>query len=357
MKIGILGGGQLARMLALAAHPLGIETLVYEPKPQSSAHFVTQTIQGEFNDQDKLRYFCDQVDRITFETENIPQETAAFVDKHGTLVPNLQALTITQDRLLEKTFFNSHNIPTAPYLPVANKGELKQACDQLGLPTLLKTRLEGYDGKGQYWLRTEQAIEAAPDSGSFIVEKIIDFNREISLVGARDGQGNCVFYPISDNQHHQGILHKSQVIHAAPLLQAQAETYMKTVLEALDYVGVLAIEFFQVGETLIANEMAPRVHNTGHWTIEGAYTSQFENHIRALADLPLGLTTLRGPSVMINCLGNMPSSATICAIPYAHYHHYQKSSRPQRKVGHITVCAPTPEELSTSMRQVVAIMS
>ena len=349
MKVGILGAGQLARMLALAAHPLGIETLTYDPSPDAGAQYVTSMINGAFHDRESLDTFRQKIHCVTFETENIPQETAAFVGETCALYPNLHALTVTQDRLLEKNFFQSHQIDTAPYFPVETKEALRQACKTLGFPALLKTRREGYDGKGQHLLKSDADIDlvSVDKPNHFIVEGFVRFKRELSIIAVRSKTHHCAFYPISENTHEKGILRHSHVLRDAPVLQKKAEAYAKTLLESLDYVGVLAIEFFQVGEDqLIANEMAPRVHNTGHWTIEGAHTSQFENHLRAITGLPLGITEARGPCTMVNCLGAMPSLAAISKIPYTHYHHYHKAPRAGRKVGHITVCAPDEKRLA-----------
>ena len=358
MKVGILGGGQLARMLALAAHPLGIETLAYDPNADAGAKHVTAMINGTFQDNKTLQDFRQQVDCATFETENIPQETAAFVGDACTLYPNLQALITTQDRLLEKNFFHSHNIQTAPYVAIETKAELIAACKTLGFPALLKTRREGYDGKGQILLKTEADIDqlSLEQANHFILEGFVNFQREVSIIAVRSKNNDYAFYPISENKHEHGILRWSHVLTHEATLQKKAETTAKIILEALDYVGVLAIEFFQVGDQLIANEMAPRVHNTGHWTIEGAYTSQFENHLRAISGLPLGITDARGPCIMINCLGAMPSLDSICHIPYAHYHHYHKSPRSHRKVGHITLCTPDKESLTAYATKIMKLL-
>ena len=340
MKLGILGGGQLARMLALAAYPLGIRTVCIDPNPEACARDVTEVITAEFTDESALHQFLSAVDVVTYETENIPLSCAGKVAQERPLYPSLETLRIAQDRLHEKTFFQSLQIPTPAFFPIGSAPELSQAVIQTGLPSMLKTRRMGYDGKGQRLLKTSADIGESWNSlqnPELILEEFIQFEYETSLISVRNKQGDMRFYPLTRNEHRHGILRSSEapLHHAA--LQQQAQSYATQVLETLDYVGVLAIEFFYDGQRLLANEMAPRVHNSGHWTIEGAQTSQFENHLRAVFNLPLGSTEALGQVFMLNCVGEMPDIQSCLSIPGAHYHAYGKIPRPNRKLGHVTL--------------------
>lgn len=344
MNIGILGAGQLARMLALAAHPLAIRTVCIDPAPDACAKPVTEVITAELIDQAALQRLVETVDLVTYETENIPLATAEWVAKSRPLYPSVETLGIAQDRLHEKTFFQSLQIPTAAFAAVNSQLDLNAAVNQLGLPAILKTRRMGYDGKGQIIIRAQPELEqayAALNKTALILEAFVQFECEVSLISVRNQQGEIRFYPLVRNQHVNGILRSSEapflhpVLH--PALQKQAEAYATRVLEKLNYIGVLTIEFFYDGNQLIANEMAPRVHNSGHWTIEGAQTSQFENHLRAILNWPLGATGAIGHCRMLNCIGEMPAPAEYLATPGAHYHNYGKIPRPGRKLGHITI--------------------
>ena len=340
MKLGILGGGQLARMLALAAHPLGIHTVCIDPNPEACARDVTEVITAEFTDESALHQFLRAVDVVTYETENIPLSCAEKVAKDRPLYPSLETLRIAQDRLHEKTFFKSLQIPTPDFFPVGSESELSEAVIQAGLPSMLKTRRMGYDGKGQRLLKTSSDISESWNSlqnSELILEEFIRFEFETSLISVRNKQGDIRFYPLTRNEHRHGILRSSEApLHNHALVQ-QAQNAATQVLETLDYVGVLAIEFFYDGQRLLVNEMAPRVHNSGHWTIEGAQTSQFENHLRAVFNLPLGSTEVLGQVFMLNCIGEMPDIQSCLSIPGAHYHTYGKIPRPNRKLGHVTL--------------------
>lgn len=343
MKIGILGGGQLARMLAIAAYRLGYETLCYDLLPNSSASFVTEVMVADFFDESSLKVFAESVDVITYETENIPMAVINFLKESRYVYPSYLAIQAGQDRLLEKQLLQSLKIPTTEFYDITSLSSLKSAVKSVGLPCVLKTRQLGYDGKGQFIIKTESEIETAWQNlqgQPLILEAFVQFERELSIIAVRNVQNEIVYYPLTENFHRDGILRYSKAPFENSGLEEQARHYAKDILEKLDYIGVLTIEFFQVENELIANEIAPRVHNSGHWTIEGAVTSQFENHIRAIAGLPLGSTKTRGFSAMVNCIGEMPKPEKILTIADAHYHTYQKPERENRKVGHITLVSP-----------------
>lgn len=343
MIIGIVGGGQLGRMLALAGYPLGLRALLLEPAADAPAGQVAQLLQGAYDDPAQLDRLAEGAAVLTYEFENVPLAAAERLARARPLYPPPAALAAAQDRLAEKRCFQRLGIPTAPFVPVDSYAELTAGLAQVGLPALLKTRRLGYDGKGQVLLRAPadavaawQALGPAP----LILEGFVPFERELSLLAVRSATGETRYYPLVENQHAEGILRVSYApAVVTPALQAQAEDYAARLLDALEYVGVLAIELFQAGDRLLANEMAPRVHNSGHWTIEGAVTSQFENHLRAIVGLPLGSAAPRGHSVMLNLIGALPDPAEVLAVPGAHLHLYGKAPRPGRKLGHITLCA------------------
>ena len=340
MIVGIVGGGQLARMMALAGYPLGLDFIVLDPSPQSCAGQVAELLIGAYDDRDKLAELAKRADVVTFDFENVPAEAVGWLADHCPVYPPPDALAAAQDRLDEKTLFRSLGIATAPFAAVDSRDDLQNAIEQLGLPAVLKTRRFGYDGKGQTLLRSPDDLEPAWQQlgGSpLILEGFVDFDCEVSLIAARDRQGQTVFYPLTENRHRDGILHLSRAPYPNTGLQQQAEAAVGRLLDRLDYVGVLAVEWFVTGDRLIANEMAPRVHNSGHWTIEGAETSQFENHLRAVTGLPLGSTACRGVSAMINFIGDLPDRAGFLALPDAHFHDYGKTARAGRKVGHGTL--------------------
>jgi 5-(carboxyamino)imidazole ribonucleotide synthase len=352
MRVGILGGGQLARMLALAGYPLGIRTLCFEAVSNTCASDVTQVIVGDYHDQAALQKFAEQVDVVTIETENIPITTAEFVNQFAPLRPSLKALAIAQDRGKEKNLFRELDILTPKFALIDSLEDLKKAITEIGLPAVLKTRRMGYDGKGQMIVRGDTDLsEAWQKLGAkeLILEQFIKFDRELSIIAVRGVNQQTNFYPLVENQHEEGILRLSLAPYSDAQLQALAESYAQKIMEYTDYVGVLVIEFFQVGDKLLANEMAPRVHNSGHWTIEGAETSQFENHLRAITGLPLGSTAVHGYSAMVNCIGTMPAIEKVLQIPGAHFHTYQKSPVPKRKLGHITLTSPDKKVLQQNL--------
>lgn len=352
--IGVLGAGQLARMLALAGIPLGFKFLYVDPSPSSPASLLGEQIVAPFEDATALQKLTESSDLITYEFENIPVSVVRKLAQTRSVFPPPIALESSQDRLLEKQFFNQHGIDTAPFYPVDDLPSLEQAITVLKLPLILKTRRLGYDGKGQFLVKSlEDAITAFKELGqkNIIAEGFVQFDRELSCIAVRGIDGATFFYPLVENFHHQGILRLSlapALVHNNDL-NLQASAQVGRILQALDYVGILAVEFFEKEGKLIANEMAPRVHNSGHWTIEGAETSQFENHIRAVAGLPLGDPKPRGFSAMINLIGSMPDAIKVLKIPGAHLHDYGKEPRAGRKLGHLTIRADSLEELNLTL--------
>jgi 5-(carboxyamino)imidazole ribonucleotide synthase len=315
--VGCLGGGQLGRMLALAGAPLDVRLRFLDPAEDACAGDVGELIVGAFDDPARLDLLADGADAVTYEFENVPVDAARRV--HA--VPDARALERGQDRLVEKELFRRLGIATAPF------GSL----DAVGVPAIVKSRRLGYDGKGQ------RLVAAAESFGEDeLAEGIVDFERELSIVAVRGATGETAFYPVAENEHRGGILATSRApATAAP--QREAEEIATRLLDELDYVGVLAVELFDAGGELLANEFAPRVHNTGHWTIDGAETSQFENHLRAILGLPLGSTEARGESIMVNLVGGIPARERLLAIPGAHVHLYGKEPRAGRKLGHVTL--------------------
>lgn len=342
MKIGILGGGQLGRMLALAGYPLGIGVRCYDPVSDSPARDVAELISGRYEDAGALARFLPGLDAVTYEFENVPAETVRLIEKTVPVYPAPRALEVGQDRLAEKEFFTALGIPTPRFQRVGSAGELEKAIGVTGLPAVLKTRRSGYDGKGQFrLLRREDATAAWQSMGGnpAILEEFVPFERELSVLAVRSRDGAAVCYPLIENVHRNGILSVSRAPYPDPLLQKTASEYAYRLMRELGYCGVFALELFHAGGRLLANEMAPRVHNSGHWSIEGADTSQFENHLRAVTGLPLGSTAAKGFSGMVNIIGDHPPVERILALPGVHLHLYGKSPRPLRKLGHVTVTA------------------
>ncbi len=350
MTIGILGGGQLGRMLALAGYPLGLQFKIFDPAPDAPAGQLAPLLAEDINDTPSLLWFSKNLDAVTYEWENVPVASARYLAQRVPVFPPPRALEIAQDRLVEKTFFRDLGVPTPPFETVETREELEEAALKLGLPAVLKTRRFGYDGKGQFQLQSPRDIEKAwQELGGvpLILEGFVPFAREVSILVARAQDGEKRFYPLVENHHAGGILRLS--IAPAPdasHLESLAQSYVASIADALEYVGVLALELFQVGENLIANEIAPRVHNSGHWTIEGSQTSQFENHLRAVAALPLGETAMKAPfAAMVNLIGVLPPLCEVLKIAGASAHYYGKEVKPNRKVGHITLIAQTADEL------------
>jgi 5-(carboxyamino)imidazole ribonucleotide synthase len=327
-------------MLALAGYPLGLRCLFLDVRADTPGAQVAPTLIGAFEDPRLLRELAAQNDVITFDWENISAQAMASIGDLAALRPPAAALSVSQDRLTEKALFVRLKIPVAPHAAIDSEAQLARAVVAVGLPGVLKTRRLGYDGKGQFVLRDGSQIGAAWSllgGQPLIYEKFQAFSREVSLVAARDVAGRTVFYPLSRNTHADGILRYSVAPYSNRRLERTARIYLQRLMTALDYVGVLTVEFFVVKGRLVANEMAPRVHNSGHWTIEGCVTSQFENHMRAICELPLGSTRPLGHSAMINFLGTVPDRARLLAIEGLAFHDYGKEARPGRKLGHCTL--------------------
>jgi 5-(carboxyamino)imidazole ribonucleotide synthase len=349
MIVGIVGGGQLGRMLALAGIPLGLRFRVLDPAPEAATDPVAERVVGEYDDYAALADFVRGLDVVTYEFENVPVSTIRWLAERVPVYPPPAALEVAQDRLFEKQFFVRAGIPVGEFRAVELRTEFDAALAEVGLPAVLKTRRFGYDGKGQRVIRTAAEVEPAwrtLGGRPLIVEQFVKFDRELSIIAVRGRSGETACYPLVENEHRDGILFCSR----APAhdvnadMQFAAQSYVSAALDALNYVGVLAIEFFAVCDKLLANEMAPRVHNSGHWTIEGAETSQFENHLRAVLGWPLGSTAAVGHSWMMNLIGAVPNPANVKG---AHLHLYGKSARPGRKLGHLTVHAPDVEILNS----------
>lgn len=356
-RIGILGGGQLGRMLALSAYPLGISCLVLDPHIESPAGQVTQQLVAPLDDPRALQLLAGAVDLVTYETENVPTTAVRRLEKLVPVRPLVHALETAGDRLREKELFRDLQIPTPRWACIHSLDDLQRALEELGPPLVLKTRRCGYDGKGQFriqnWAEASQSWEIL-GGVPCIAERQVRFSRELSVVAVRGLQGETAFYPLVENHHEQGILRLS--LAPAPGLSLQlsqrARDYAQQVLEALNYVGVLALEFFEVDGELLANEIAPRVHNSGHWTLEGARTSQFENHLRAISGLPLGSTQPLGCSAMVNLIGELPDLRAVENSPGAAVHLYGKMAVPGRKLGHVTITADHPQALGERLNRI-----
>jgi len=339
-RVGIVGAGQLGRMLALAGYPLAIRCLFLDRSATAPAAQVAPILIGDLEDAAQLEALAAGSDVLTFDWENIPGKALAPLEKLTLVRPPRAALEVCQDRLAEKALFTQLRIPVAAHAAIDSREQLIRAARKLGLPGILKTRRMGYDGKGQFVVRDAAQLDeawAAIGGSGLIYEKFQEFSREVSLVGARSAAGKIVFYPLSANSHGGGILHYGVAPFTNRALEQAARRCMQRVMRALAYIGVLAIEFFVVKGRLIANEMAPRVHNSGHWTIEGCVTSQFENHLRAICGLPLGSTRALGHTAMVNFLGEMPDRERLLAIDGLAFHDYGKEPRPGRKLGHCTI--------------------
>jgi len=347
LRVGILGGGQLARMLALAGHPLGLHITVLDPAEAPCAASMAGHIRADYTDEAALDRLATASDVVTFEFEQVSEAAVAALADRVAVHPRSDALGTGRDRLHEKTLFRELGIPTARFAAVDSEADLASAVAEVGLPAVLKTRTLGYDGKGQEILEREGDVAGAWERLGrvpLILEEVVAFDREVSMVAVRGGDGDCRFYPLAENVHREGVLRESFPRPGDPVQEA-AEANARALLERLDYIGVLALEMFQAGDRLLANEMGPRVHNSGHWTIEGAETSQFANHMRAVCGLPLGATEPVGDSAMINLIGELPDTGAVLAAPGAHLHLYDKAPRPGRKIGHITVRADDPDRL------------
>ncbi len=362
--VAVLGGGQLGRMLGLAGVPLGLGFRFLDPSSAAPAQSVGLLVVGALGDDVSLLKTAEHADVVTYEWEGVPADAARLLEGRGhTVHPSTRALEISQDRLVEKTAFRALGIPVAEFANVESFDDLRAAVDTVGLPGVLKTRRGGYDGKGQVVVRNESELEAGfselTEARPLILEAMVPFERELSILAVRGRDGEVRCWPLVENRHDDGILRTSRAPapNLDPSLQTTAEGYARSLLEELDYVGVLAVELFQVGGSLLANEMAPRVHNSGHWTIEGAVTSQFENHLRAILGWPLGATDARGVSVMVNLIGDLPDPVAVLAVDGAHLHRYGKAPRANRKVGHITITAATAPELESRLTQLESALT
>lgn len=352
--IGIFGGGQLGRMLAQAALPLGLHCSFYEAGTDCPSAALGQVIDS--TQPDSLMQFVRSADVFSLEFENTPLADADALTAHKALYPPRQALAIAQNRLSEKALFDELSIPVAAYSAIHTLVDLQQAAIRQGLPLVVKTATGGYDGKGQFVVRETAQIEQAwaelGQAAPLVAESFVQFEREVSIIAVRAQDGEVRTWPLAENHHHQGILSHSIV----PAPQSEnllpvAQDYITRLLNHLNYVGVLTLELFVTKQGLLANEMAPRVHNSGHWSIEGAVCSQFENHMRAVAGLPLGSTELIKPTVMVNIIGQHPDRAEILALNGVHLHLYGKTERPGRKLGHITIMPADSSQLPSIMQQ------
>jgi 5-(carboxyamino)imidazole ribonucleotide synthase len=357
VRVAIVGGGQLGRMLVQAGEQLGIACVTLDPAADSPAAQVGAAIVGGYGDADALARLVEGADAITYEFENVPADALRALARP--VLPPLRALETAQDRIAEKTLFTDAGLPVPTFAAVDDLDALTAVVDAVGLPAMLKTRRFGYDGKGQAVIRNVELLEdawRAIGEVPSILEAFVPFDRELSIVAVRAADGELRCYPLVENHHREGILRVSYA--PAPdltgELQAAAEAHARAVAERLGYIGAFAIELFQAGGTLLGNEMAPRVHNSGHWTIEGAETSQFENHLRAVCGLPLGDVSVRGRVAMVNVIGQEPDAAAILAIPGAHLHSYGKQARPGRKLGHVTLLADDEDILRERVLQVTA---
>ncbi|MFO7287293.1 MAG: 5-(carboxyamino)imidazole ribonucleotide synthase [Gammaproteobacteria bacterium] len=347
-RVGILGAGQLGRMLALAGYPLGIECVLLDRDERSPGAQVARFKAAALDDAEAAASLAAEVDVVTVEIENVPADVLRAAARHAPVHPPPDAVAAAQDRLAEKELFRSLGIPTTPFVRVDTSHDLDRAHRELGLPLVLKARRMGYDGRGQRIVRNAEELHGAWSAlGEVpaIAEAWVDFDRELSLVAVRGANGQRAFYPLSENVHRDGILRISVAPFEDERLQRNAEERVDALMQRLDYRGVLALEFFHANGELLANEMAPRVHNTGHWTIEGAVTSQFENHLRAVLGWPLGDASPRGHAAMVNLLGNPPPLDALLSLPGVHVHLYGKSPRPGRKIGHCTIVDPDRRRL------------
>jgi len=360
--VGVLGGGQLGWMLGLAGLRLGVRCRFLDPDPHAPAGAVGELIVADFSNEGALQRLRDGATVTTCEFENVPASAAVTLERHGRFCPGAEALATAQERLAEKTLFADLGVPVPEFAPIDSPEQVEPALERTGLPAVIKTRRLGYDGKGQIVVRERhEAADAWRALGGvpLIAERFVEFEREVSIVAVRSSRGEATFYPLVENRHERGILRltRAPAPGVTPALQRLAERHAARVMDRLGYVGVLTIEFFQTpGGVLLANEMACRVHNSGHWTIEGAECSQFENHLRAVLGWPLGGTAALGPCAMVNIVGTAPVTAELLRVPGAAVHLYGKSPRSGRKLGHVTVRATDAETLEDRIARVRAVV-
>ena len=363
--VGILGGGQLARMLALSGAPLGLRLLVMDTVADACAGQFAPLLVGDYRDQQALAQFAEKVDVATYDFENVPAESAEWLAARVPVFPSPRALAVAQDRLAEKTLFRELGIPVPEFAAVSDRAGLDAALAAVGTPCILKTRRLGYDGKGQFRIRSLadadaawEALGAQAGKVGLIVEAFVPFERELSVVAVRGRDGEFRTWPLTWNWHVDGVLSASLApARVEPALADTAIAHARRLAERLDYVGVFALELFCRDGVLLANELAPRVHNSGHWTIEGAECSQFENHLRAVAGLPLGSTAKVGESAMLNFIGEVPAVDKVVAIGDCHLHHYGKAFKVGRKVGHATLRCHDMATLERKIAEVEALIS
>ncbi len=362
-KIGIIGGGQLGRMLALAGYPMGLKFCCLDPQTGCSGGQVMPWIPGNYDDEAALKKIAQQCDVLTYEFENIPVKTVKFLQKHRSVFPGESVLEVAQDRGQEKSALRKLEIPTVDFHLVNDNDleALKSAIKKMGLPAVLKTCRMGYDGKGQWKIQSlKEAEKLWPKLPrvDLILEAFCHFDREVSLVAVAGRNGQRNFYPLIENHHEQGILSWSRfpAPQVSSALQAQAEDYAMRLIDELDYVGVLTIEFFVKEGQLLVNEIAPRVHNSGHLTIEGAHCSQFENHLRAILGWPLGETTAHGHTLMVNLIGEFADQENLLKISGLHLHNYGKQARPKRKLGHIGVGFTDEKNLEANLEAILKLI-
>ncbi|MGA7172351.1 MAG: 5-(carboxyamino)imidazole ribonucleotide synthase [Candidatus Dormiibacterota bacterium] len=359
-RIGCLGGGQLGRMLALAGLPLGLRFTFLEPQADAAAADVGRQLMGAYDDPELLRQLGAQSDLVTFEFESVPEGSASLLAETGRVFPPPRALAVGQDRLLEKQLFQGLGIETASYREVGSPAELASAAE-VGFPALLKTRRLGYDGHGQRVVEDRSQLESAwqeLDRVPSILERLVPFDRELSILCVRGADGETAAYPVVENHHREGILRLTlaPAPKLTPELAQAAATIGARILEELEYVGVLAVELFEFEGRLLANEIAPRVHNSGHWTMNGAECSQFENHLRAGLGWPLGGTENRGYTAMINLLGEEPDPSELLTLPSAHLHLYGKEPRPRRKLGHLNIVGEDSAQVTAQLQAVASVL-
>ena len=358
--VGILGGGQLARMMALSAAPLGLRFLVLDTAADACAGQFAPMVVGDYTDEAALAEFASKIDVATFDFENVPAESAQWLATREPVFPSPRALAVAQDRLAEKTLFRELGIPVPDFAVIDSRAALDDAVATLGTPCILKTRRLGYDGKGQFRIKGAGDVDAAwdalgaqADTVGLILEAFVPFERELSVVAVRGRDGEFRSWPLTENWHVDGVLSASLApARVDDALAERAIAYAQSLAEAMDYVGVFALELFCHEGGLLANEIAPRVHNSGHWTIEGSETSQFQNHLRAVLGLPLGSTRMVGHACMMNWIGEMPDANPVLREPGGHWHDYGKSARAGRKVGHATLRADDTGELAESLLRV-----
>lgn len=360
--VGILGGGQLARMLALSGAPLGLRFLVMDNVADACAGQFAPMVVGDYRDEAALAEFASRVDVATFDFENVPAESAQWLSQRVPVFPNPGALATAQDRLAEKTLFRDLDIPVPPFAPIDTREQLEAALAGIGTPCILKTRRLGYDGKGQFRIKSPadaiaawEALGAQAPKVGLILEGFVHFERELSVVAVRGRDGEFRAWPLTENWHVDGVLSASLApARVDQALTQKAYAHARRLAEAMDYVGVFALELFCRDGELLANELAPRVHNSGHWTIEGSETSQFQNHLRAVLGLPLGDTRMVGMACMLNWIGEMPDAMPMLRETGGHWHDYGKQPRAGRKVGHATLRADDAHELAMSLERVGA---